>query len=73
MVRGTLIAMTDVDNLNRYPEGSIFMDCQGSELKDLETLAVNHTAWRHKVAALVLNPFLIDENLIDECRLDECT
>ena len=40
-------------NPNRYPEGSIFMDCQGSELKDLETLAVNRTAWRHKVAALV--------------------
>ena len=49
----TLIAMTDGDNPNRYPEGSIFMDCQGSEPKDLETLAVNRTAWRHKVAALV--------------------
>ena len=34
---------------SRYPEGSIFMDCQGSELKDLET----RTAWRHKVATLV--------------------
>ena len=53
VVRRTLIAMTDGDNPNRYPEGSIFMDCQGSELKDLETLAVNRTAWRHKVAALV--------------------
>ena len=42
--------MTDGDNPNRYLEGSIFMDCQGSELKDLETLAVNHTAWLHKVA-----------------------
>ena len=49
----TLVAMTDGDNPNRYPEGSIFMDCQGSELKDLETLAVIRTAWRHKVAALV--------------------
>ena len=39
VVRRTLIAMTDGDNPNRYPEGSIFMDCQGSELKDLETLA----------------------------------
>ena len=46
------VAMTD-DNPNHYPEGSIFMDCQGTELKDLETLAVNRTAWRHKVAALV--------------------
>ena len=53
VVRRTLIAMTDGDNPNRYPEGSIFMDWQGSELKDLETLAVNRTAWRHKVAALV--------------------
>ena len=53
VVRRTLIAMTDGDNPNRYPKGSIFMDCQGSELKDLETLAVNRTAWRHKVAALV--------------------
>ena len=54
VVRRTLIiAMTDGDNPNRYPEGSIFMDCHGSELKDLETLAVNRTAWRHKVAALV--------------------
>ena len=48
-----LIAMTDGDNPNCYPEGSIFMGCQGSELKDLETLAVNRTAWRHKVATLV--------------------
>ena len=38
---------------NRYPEGSLFVDCQGSELKDLETLAVNRTAWRSKVATLV--------------------
>ena len=53
VVRRTLIAMTDGDNLNRYPEESIFMDCQGSELKNLETLAVNRTAWRHKVATLV--------------------
>ena len=30
VVRRTLIAMTDGDNPNRYPEGSIFMDCQGS-------------------------------------------
>ena len=53
VVRRTLIAMTDGDNPNRYPEGSIFMDCQGLELKDLDTLAVNRTAWRHKVAALM--------------------
>ena len=45
--------MTDGDNPNRYPGGSIFMDCQGSELKDLETVAVNRTAWRQKVAILV--------------------
>ena len=38
VVRRTLIAMTDGDNPNRYPEGSIFMD---------------RTEWRHKVAALV--------------------
>ena len=31
----------------------IFMDSQGSELKDLETLAVNRTAWQHKLAARV--------------------
>ena len=43
VVRQTLIAMTDGDNPNRYPEGSIFMDCQGSELKDIETLPVNRT------------------------------
>ena len=30
VVRRTLIAMTDGDNPNRYPEGSISMDCQGS-------------------------------------------
>ena len=53
VVRRTLIAMTDGDNPNRYPEGTIFMDCQGSELKDLETMSVNRTAWRHKVAELV--------------------
>ena len=51
VVRRTLMAMTGGGN--RYPEGSLFVDCQGSELKDLETLAVNRTAWRHKVAALV--------------------
>ena len=33
----TLTAMT---------EGSLFIDCQGSELKDLETLAMNRTAWQ---------------------------
>ena len=49
MVRRTLIAMTDGDNPNRYPEGSIFMDCQGSELKDLETLSV--TSEPHCMAA----------------------
>ena len=53
VVRRTLIAMTDGDNPNCHPEWSIFMDCQDSEVKDLETLAVNRTAWRHKVAALV--------------------
>ena len=53
VVLRTLIAMTDGDNPNRYPEGSIFIDCQGSELKYLETLAVNRTAWRHTVAPLV--------------------
>ena len=30
------------------------MDCQGSELKDLETPAVNRTAWRNKVATMTL-------------------
>ena len=52
VVRRTLIAMADGGN--RYPEGSLFMDCQGSQLKDLETLAVNRTAWRSKVATLVV-------------------
>ena len=52
VVRITLIAMAGGGN--RYPEGSLFMDCQGSELKDLETLAVNRTAWRSKVATLVV-------------------
>ena len=37
VVRRTLTAMT---------EGSLFIDCQGSELKDLETLAMNRTAWQ---------------------------
>ena len=49
VVRRTLIAMTDGDNPNRYPEGSIFMDCQGSELKDLETLPGSEP--RHCMAA----------------------
>ena len=67
VVRRTLIAMAGGGN--RYPEGSIFVDCQGSELiiilvlppgvvsvkelKDLDTLAVNRTVWRNKVATLV--------------------
>ena len=46
VVRRTLVAMAGGGN--RYPEGSLFMDCQGSELKDLETLAVNRTAWRSR-------------------------
>ena len=37
VVRRTLAAMT---------EGSLFIDCQGSELKELETLAMNRTAWQ---------------------------
>ena len=37
VVRRTLMAMTGGGN--RYPEGSLFMDFQGSELKYLETLA----------------------------------
>ena len=52
VVRRTLIAMAGGGN--RYPEGSHFIDCQGSELKDLKTLAVNRTAWRSKVATLVV-------------------
>ena len=48
----TLIAMAGGGN--RYPEGSLFVDCQGSLLKDLETLAVNRTAWRSKVATLII-------------------
>ena len=36
------------------PEGSLFMDCQGTELKDLDTLTVNRTAWRSKVATLMV-------------------
>ena len=41
VVRRTFIAMAGGGN--RYPEGSLFMDCQGSELKDIETLAVHRT------------------------------
>ena len=52
VVRRTLVAMAGGGN--RYPEGSLFMECQGSELKDLETLAVNRTAWRSKVTTLVV-------------------
>ena len=52
VVRRTLVAMAGGGN--RYPEGSLFVDCQGSELKDLETLAVNRTAWRSKVTTLVV-------------------
>ena len=52
VVRRTLIAMAGGGN--RYPEGSLFVDCQGSELKDLDTLAVNRMAWRSKVATLVV-------------------
>ena len=40
--------MAMADGENRYPEGNLFMDCQGSELKDLETLAKNRTARRNK-------------------------
>ena len=50
VVRRTLIAMAG--GVNRYPEGSLFMDCQDSEPKD--TAAVNRTAWRGKVATLVV-------------------
>ena len=43
VVRRTVIAMAGGGNC--YPElGSLFMDCQGSELKDLETLPVNGMA-----------------------------
>ena len=49
VVRITLMAMTGGGN--RYPAGSLFMECQGSELKYLETLEVNRTAWRNKVEA----------------------
>ena len=52
IVHRTLIAMADGGN--RYPEGSLFMDYQGSLLKDLETLAVNRTAWWSNVATLVI-------------------
>ena len=52
VVRRTLIAVADEGN--RYREGSLSMDCQGSLLKYLETLAVNRTAWRSKVATLVV-------------------
>ena len=38
----TLMAMTG--GANSYPEGSLFMDCQGSELKEPETLAKNSIA-----------------------------
>ena len=51
VVRRTLIAMAGGGN--GYQEGSLFMYCQASELKDLETLAVNRMAWRNKVATLV--------------------
>ena len=54
VVRRTLIVIAMAGGGNRYPEGSLFMDCQGSELKDLETLAVTRTAWRSKVATLVV-------------------
>ncbi len=37
---------------NRYPERSLLMNCEGSELKYVETLAKNRTAWRYKVATL---------------------
>ena len=53
VVRRTLMAMTGGGN--RYPEGSLFMDCQGSELKDLDTLAVKRTALRHKVVLTLLH------------------
>ena len=52
VVRRTLLAMAGGGN--RYPEGSLFTDCQGSELKYLKTLAVNCTTWRSKVATLVV-------------------
>ena len=50
VVRRTLVVMT---GRNLYPKGSQFMDCHGSELNDLDTLAANRTAWRYKVATLV--------------------
>ena len=50
VVRRTLMAMADGGN--RYLKGSVH-GCQCSEMKDLETLAVNRTARRNKVATLV--------------------
>ena len=47
----TLMARMDGDN--HYTEGSLLMDYWGSELKELETLAKSHTAWRNKVETLV--------------------
>ena len=61
VVRRTQIAMTDGDNTNRYPEGSIFIDCQGSELKDLElrpwqwTALHGGTKWRHLCFNVILH------------------
>ena len=53
-----LMAMTDEGY--RYPHGCLFMEDQGSEIKDLETLAKN--TWRNKFGdtrdsgTLPLNP-----------------
>ena len=52
IVRQTIMAM--LGGGNRSPEGSLFVDCQGSELKDIDTPTKNHTAWRNKVAILVI-------------------
>ena len=51
MVRRTPMTMTSGGN--HYLEGSLFIDCQGSEMY-IEPLAMNRTAWRNKVAILVI-------------------
>ena len=53
MVRRSLMAMAGGGN--RYPEGILFMDNQGSELKYLDTLAYGQVSWLRFWVVLTLN------------------
>ena len=50
MVRCALMAL--VTDTSHYPSGSLFRDCQGIALPQLEAMASSRSMWRAKVASI---------------------